>query len=111
VTSDGQLYTWGKGEDGALGLGDAEDKSTPTRVMGALRGKRVVAIAAGGDAHAAALTSEVGLLVHVVGPLCEEEEDVILWILSRESSCDPQLGFSHMNPADPKLESAWFQPP
>lgn len=42
--------TWGK-----LGHGDEEDRLLPTEVQGELRGKRVVALAAGGG-HTAAVT-------------------------------------------------------
>lgn len=58
VTSDGLLFAWGRGGDGALGVGDTSSKNSPTLVQGSLRGKRVVAVSAAGDAHVAALTSE-----------------------------------------------------
>jgi E3 ubiquitin-protein ligase HERC2 len=32
VTDEGILYTWGAGENGRLGLGDAEDRHVPCRV-------------------------------------------------------------------------------
>ena len=32
VTSEGQLYTWGAGENGRLGLGDVEDRHSPSFV-------------------------------------------------------------------------------
>lgn len=31
VTASGELYTWGAGENGRLGLGDVEDRHTPSR--------------------------------------------------------------------------------
>eukprot|EP00904_Undaria_pinnatifida_P009747 jgi/Undpi1/5902/HiC_scaffold_2.g01176.m1 len=34
VTASGELYTWGAGENGRLGLGDVEDRHTPSRVEG-----------------------------------------------------------------------------
>ncbi len=32
ITTLGELYCWGQGTDGRLGLGDTDDRSTPTRV-------------------------------------------------------------------------------
>lgn len=31
VTASGELYTWGAGENGRLGLGDVADRHTPSR--------------------------------------------------------------------------------
>ena len=44
VTSSGELYTWGLGEYGRLGHGDAVPQLTPKRVD-ALLGQRVVQVA------------------------------------------------------------------
>lgn len=42
----GTLFTWGHGQSGALGHGDARDKPT-ARAVGALRGQQVVDVGAG----------------------------------------------------------------
>ena len=41
VTDDGQVYSWGRGAEGALGHGNMLDQSTPKRIE-ALQGLRVV---------------------------------------------------------------------
>mmetsp|Transcript_18157 Transcript_18157/g.23892 ORF Transcript_18157/g.23892 Transcript_18157/m.23892 type:complete len:547 (+) Transcript_18157:211-1851(+) len=51
------VYSWGRGEDGQLGLGDTNDQDTPVAVD-ALRGKEVSQIACG-SGHTVVLT-EVG---------------------------------------------------
>lgn len=33
VTASGELYTWGAGENGRLGLGDLQDRHTPSRYL------------------------------------------------------------------------------
>ena len=58
VTTDGQLFTWGGGGNGALGHKERMSLNAPTLVCGALRGKFVVTVSASGDAHAAALTRD-----------------------------------------------------
>jgi alpha-tubulin suppressor-like RCC1 family protein len=52
LTESGEVYAWGWNEEGQLGLGDTEDRLTPTKVEGL---PKVKAIAAGG-AHSLALT-------------------------------------------------------
>jgi alpha-tubulin suppressor-like RCC1 family protein len=32
IKTDGTLWTWGRGQAGALGVGDTEDRSSPTQV-------------------------------------------------------------------------------
>ena len=57
VTSDGELYTWGRGNYGRLGHGSSEDALLPTLVDG-LRGHIVLSVSCGsGDAQTLALTS------------------------------------------------------
>lgn len=46
LTSSGSVYTWGKGENGQLGLGDTEDRNTPCFVEG-LRDRKVDTITCG----------------------------------------------------------------
>ncbi|KAK7302042.1 hypothetical protein RJT34_12921 [Clitoria ternatea] len=46
LTSSGSVYTWGKGENGQLGLGDTEDRHTPCFVE-ALRDRQVDTITCG----------------------------------------------------------------
>lgn len=58
VTSEGALFTWGRGRYGRLGHGTAEDASRPRRVH-ALVGWRVVQVACGsGDAQTLCLTDD-----------------------------------------------------
>ncbi len=52
----GAAFTWGRGEFGALGHGDARDKTLP-RVVDALRGRRLVDVACG-TGHTLVLTEE-----------------------------------------------------
>eukprot|EP01033_Poteriospumella_lacustris_P008235 gene8235-5936_t len=55
VTTDGHLYSWGRGQSGRLGHGDFEDRHEPTVVAFTLS-MHVVWVAAG-DAHSAVLTA------------------------------------------------------
>ncbi|CAA3029559.1 PH, RCC1 and FYVE domains-containing 1-like isoform X1 [Olea europaea subsp. europaea] len=52
LTSTGNVYTWGKGEHGQLGLGDIKDRNSPTLVE-ALRGRQVEHILCGPSSTAA----------------------------------------------------------
>ena len=56
VTSDGAVYTWGRGKHGQLGHGDEDNQHTPKRVE-ALASTCVRALACGAF-HTAALTSD-----------------------------------------------------
>ncbi|XP_021378315.1 E3 ubiquitin-protein ligase HERC2-like isoform X2 [Mizuhopecten yessoensis] len=55
LSAEGEVYSWGEGEDGKLGHGNRSPCDRP-RVIESLRGKEVVDIAAGG-AHSACITS------------------------------------------------------
>lgn len=59
LTSDGRLYAWGYNQNGQLGDGTGIDSAVPVAVnmTGALAGKTVKAIAAGGD-HNIVLTTD-----------------------------------------------------
>ncbi len=59
LTADGEVYSWGEGEDGKLGHGNRLMCERP-RIIEALKGKRCVNVAAGGS-HSAAIT-ELGQL-------------------------------------------------
>lgn len=52
LTTGGNVYTWGKGENGQLGLGDVEDRNTPTSVE-SLKERHVESIACGSNTTAA----------------------------------------------------------
>ncbi|XP_054270101.1 E3 ubiquitin-protein ligase HERC2 isoform X2 [Macrosteles quadrilineatus] len=54
LTFDGEVYSWGEGDDGKLGHGNKSMCDRPTLVE-ALRGKEIVNIACGGS-HSAAIT-------------------------------------------------------
>jgi E3 ubiquitin-protein ligase HERC2 len=55
TTEEGQVWSWGWGEDGRLGHGDSEDFSRPEPIKVLSPGVGVVALAAGGG-HSLALT-------------------------------------------------------
>ena len=55
LSSEGEVFSWGEGEDGKLGHGNRTGCDRP-RVIETLRGTEVVEIAAGG-AHSACITS------------------------------------------------------
>ena len=55
LSADGEVYSWGEGDDGKLGHGSKTGADRP-RVVEALRGRDVVAISCGG-AHSAAVTA------------------------------------------------------
>ncbi|RXG68740.1 E3 ubiquitin-protein ligase HERC2 [Armadillidium vulgare] len=55
LSADGDVYSWGEGDDGKLGHGNKSSYDRP-RLIEALQGKDVVDIACGG-AHSAAITS------------------------------------------------------
>ncbi|KAI3896852.1 hypothetical protein MKX03_013503 [Papaver bracteatum] len=52
LTSKGKVFTWGKGANGQLGLGDTEDRNSPTLVE-ALRERQVESIICGSNFTAA----------------------------------------------------------
>ncbi|CAM0903198.1 unnamed protein product [Alopecurus aequalis] len=52
LTMNGKVFTWGKGADGQLGLGDYDNRSSPTLVE-ALEGRHVQSIACGSNYSAA----------------------------------------------------------
>lgn len=52
LTMNGKVFTWGKGADGQLGLGDYDNRSSPTLVE-ALEGRHVQSIACGSNFSAA----------------------------------------------------------
>ena len=55
LSVDGEVYSWGEGDDGKLGHGNKTHCDRP-RVIEALRGKDISFIACGG-AHSAAITA------------------------------------------------------
>ena len=55
MSVDGEVYSWGEGDDGKLGHGNKTSCDRP-RVIEALRGKDITFIACGG-AHSAAITA------------------------------------------------------
>ncbi len=59
LSSDGQVFAWGKNDDGQLGDGTTTDRNAPVAVLanGTLAGKTVLAIAAG-EGHSLALASD-----------------------------------------------------
>ncbi|XP_048589232.1 E3 ubiquitin-protein ligase HERC2 isoform X2 [Nematostella vectensis] len=58
VTSEGELYTWGRGNYGRLGHGSSEDQLVPVLVSG-LRGHHIIDVACGsGDAHTLAAADD-----------------------------------------------------
>ncbi|EKX36205.1 hypothetical protein GUITHDRAFT_45118, partial [Guillardia theta CCMP2712] len=65
VSSKDELWSWGSGSNGELGLGEKKTVFTPNRVV-ALAGERVTAVAAGAF-HAAAATANGDILVWGAG--------------------------------------------
>lgn len=63
---EGMVMAWGENEDGQLGLGSGEDKSTPQVVELQLKGKRCIDIACGAY-HSMAVTSRGALWVWGAG--------------------------------------------
>lgn len=55
VTRDGSVYTWGAGENGRLGLGDEQDKTTPGHVEELGGPRRAVKEIFAGSVHTCAL--------------------------------------------------------
>ncbi|XP_063677273.1 E3 ubiquitin-protein ligase HERC2-like isoform X2 [Bolinopsis microptera] len=55
LSQDGEVFSWGEGDDGKLGHGSRNNQDRP-RVIEALRGKQVIEVSAGG-AHSAAITT------------------------------------------------------
>lgn len=53
LADDGVVYAWGSGTSGQLGHGSAVGSAVPVRVAGALDGRRVVQVDAGGTVDAA----------------------------------------------------------
>lgn len=60
LTASGDLYGWGLGNFGRLGLGDEEDRATPTRIEGVLDDKTVV-VATHGNGASYAITDDGAL--------------------------------------------------
>jgi alpha-tubulin suppressor-like RCC1 family protein len=60
LTSKGKVYSWGYNEEGCLGLGDLQHRSTPVRVRGIPEPVRALAC---GDRHTLALTANSTLYV------------------------------------------------
>ena len=56
ATMQGNVLTWGDGQQGQLGLGDCTGRYKPCRLLGALLDKRVCAVAAG-DCHTVCVTA------------------------------------------------------
>lgn len=52
LTSKGNVYTWGKGENGQLGLGDTKDRNSPS-LVDTLKGRKVEKVTCGSSSTAA----------------------------------------------------------
>ncbi len=61
LSAEGEVYSWGEGDDGKLGHGGKASCDRP-RVVEGLRGRDVVAVSCGG-AHSAAVTATGGCWV------------------------------------------------
>ena len=62
LTEDGKVFSWGDGDYGKLGHGNAATQKSPKQIMGHLTGKVVVQISAG-YRHSAAVTNEGQLVI------------------------------------------------
>lgn len=56
ITGEGEVHSWGRNQNGQLGLGNNEDAHVPRKVA-ALQGLKVMMLAAGAE-HSAAVTEE-----------------------------------------------------
>ena len=63
LSMEGEVYSWGEGDDGKLGHGNKTSCDRP-RVIEALRGRDIVGISCGG-AHSAAITATGALCLYV----------------------------------------------
>ena len=68
LSSNGEVFTCGWGDDGRLGLGIRQNRSVPTKVE-IPGGERIVKVACGG-AHTAAVTASGKLLTWYVRQCC-----------------------------------------
>jgi alpha-tubulin suppressor-like RCC1 family protein len=57
AASETLLYGWGKGDHGRVGVGDYENKDTPTMIVGANNGHDIVGVD-GGEYHSLAYTAD-----------------------------------------------------
>ena len=73
LSAEGEVYSWGEGDDGKLGHGGKTSCDRP-RVVEGLRGRDVVAVSCGG-AHSAAVTATGGC--HVRKVKCFLGNDII----------------------------------
>ena len=55
LSAEGEVYSWGEGDDGKLGHGNKNSCDRP-RVVDALRGRDIISVSCGG-AHSAAITA------------------------------------------------------
>jgi uncharacterized protein (TIGR03118 family) len=60
LTADGELYSWGLGNFGRLGLGDQDNRTTPSKIEGVLADKKVV-VATHGNGASYAITDDGAL--------------------------------------------------
>jgi len=58
VTKDGALWTFGRGQNGALGHNDHNNRLVPTRIEAQHFGNAKIVSIAGGESHSAAVTQE-----------------------------------------------------
>ncbi|CCI45586.1 unnamed protein product [Albugo candida] len=61
LTSAGEVYTWGSGEDGRLGHGEMRDRNVPRKIMALLR-HRIVNVSCGG-AHTVVVSDQNSVFV------------------------------------------------
>ena len=57
LRTDGAIYCWGRNDEGQVGDGTEQDRSTPTRVVGLPAGRTVLQIAAG-ELHTCAILDD-----------------------------------------------------
>ena len=67
VTASGDVFTWGRGKEGQLGLGGSENKSEP-QIVSSLQGRAVV-FAAGGECMSAVIVEDGSLYTWGAGDL------------------------------------------
>ncbi|KAG2457008.1 HERC2 ligase, partial [Polypterus senegalus] len=92
LTKDGQVYTWGKGDNQRLGHGTEEHVRYP-KLLDSLQGKKVVDIAVG-STHCLALTDDGE--VHSWGSNDQFQHFDTLFINKKKPSALPSLNAKHI---------------
>lgn len=96
LTADGEVYSWGRGSNGRLGLGDTINQDTP-RLIEALENREIIQIQAG-SSHSLALTKSGdiygwgrNLIGTTLGIITENENQTTPILINRQSLVDNKI--------------------